>query len=108
MQTATAKHPQTVQAFMSVKRSQPTGRVGRVAIVSDSLPERNGGGAYYCDLVNQLESRGYETCLICPDGENDLLKFPLPGDATQKIWIPSYRRIGRALKGLEPEMIKLP
>jgi len=90
---------------MSVKRSQPDGRVGRVAVVSDSLPERNGVGTYYCDLIDQLAARGCETCLICPDGEKDFIKFPLPGDATQRIWIPSYRRFRREMNRLKPEVI---
>ena len=105
MQAAAARHPQTVEQFMSVKRSRPTGRVARVAIASDSLPERNGVGAYYCDLVDQLEARGYDTCLLCPDDEKDLIQFPLPGDSTQRIWIPSYRRFRREMTKLDPEMI---
>ncbi len=90
---------------MSVKRSPPAGRIGRVAIMSDSLPERNGVGAYYCDLIDQMNARGLQTCLICPDGEKDFIKFPLPGDATQRIWIPSYRRFKRETRALRPEVI---
>lgn len=105
MPAATAKHPQTVKEFLSVQRCPPAGRIGRVAIVSDSLPERNGVGAYYCDLRDQMRARGVEASLICPDPDKDFNKFPLPGDATQRIWIPSYRRFKREMKALDPEVI---
>jgi len=100
-----AKHPQTVKDFMRGSRSRPKGRVGRVAIVSDSLPERNGVGAYYRDLVDQLEEHDCETAFICPDGSKDFIKMPLPGDSTQRIWIPSVRRFRREIKALRPEAI---
>lgn len=105
MQPATANNPQTVEDFMSANRSRPVGRVGRVAIVSDSLPERNGVGAYYCDLLDQLSERDCETCLLCPDGKSDFIKFPLPGDSTQRVWIPSVRRFRREMDALKPEVI---
>ncbi len=81
-------------------------RPGRVAIISDAMPERNGVGAYYHDLINQLEELGYKTEFICPTGKGQgLLRLPLPGDSTQKVFLPSLPRFRRILRTLKPETI---
>ena len=91
---------------MNTPPPRPEGGIGRVAIVSDSLPERNGVGAYYQDLVDQLEDSGFRTVFLCPTGKKgEYLKFPLPGDATQRIWIPSPRRFRKAMRDLQPETV---
>lgn len=77
----------------------------RVAFVSDSVPERNGVGAYYADLVAQLDDRGFESTFLCPDQARKGLRFPLPGDTTQRIWIPSPRSFGRTIRELAPHAI---
>ena len=70
----------------------------RVAVVSDSTPERNGVGSYYADLVAQLGGRVSRAALICPKGEETgwhrYLAPPLPGDSTQKIWLPRPFKYG--------------
>ncbi len=77
----------------------------RVAIISDAVPERNGVGAYYRDLVDQLDEQGYRTEFICPTGKGEIFSFPLPGDATQRVWLPSLPRFRRILRGLMPETV---
>ncbi len=77
----------------------------RVAIISDAVPERNGVGAYYRDLIDQLDEQGYETEFICPSGKSNMFSFPLPGDATQRVWLPSLPRFRRILRALMPETI---
>ena len=74
--------------------------------MSDSLPERNGVGAYYCDLMHLLEDEGYEATLLCPSEERPtIFQFPLPGDSTQRIWIPSFFRFRKVMKAVKPRAI---
>ncbi len=80
--------------------------VGPVVIVSDSLPERNGVGAYHKDLLDQTLAAGYQAALLGPSEDAPTpLKFPLPGDATQRIWLPSPLRFSRVMRELEPTAI---
>ena len=106
MQTAATRRRLSLERFIDAPPPRPLGGIGRVAIVSDSLPERNGVGAYYRDLVDHFDDQGYRTEFICPTGKRgEYLKFPLPGDATQRIWIPSPRRFREAMRRLEPETV---
>ncbi|MEX2498052.1 MAG: glycosyltransferase [Wenzhouxiangellaceae bacterium] len=81
----------------------------RVAFVSDSMPERNGVGAYYADLVDQLENCAgcdFATVFVCPGGAaRGGFHFPLPGDSTQQVFVPSPREFSRIMKRLQPQVI---
>lgn len=82
----------------------------RVAFVSDSMPERNGVGAYYADLIDQLaaveQPRRFEISFLCPGGDaRAKLRFPLPGDRTQRVFLPSPREFGRILRRLAPDVV---
>ena len=79
----------------------------RVAIFSDSLPERNGTGAYYHDLLAHLQQHVavVETLQPKPRGRWDILSAPLPGDATQRLVMPNLWRIHRQLAALRPNII---
>jgi len=78
----------------------------RVAFVSDSEPERNGVGAYYADLIDQLGPTEVETAFVCPgNSDQSGFSFPLPGDSTQKVYLPSPRRLWRALRGFDPTVV---
>jgi len=82
----------------------------RVAFVSDSVPERNGVGAYYADLIDQLTAPGrsgrFEIRFICPGGDHPGgLRFPLPGDTTQRIHLPSTLRFGKLFRELDPDVV---
>ncbi len=82
----------------------------KVAIISDAESERNGVGAYYHDLVDLLRGYVQEIELICP-GYADIdqgLKFPLPGDATQHVWLPPFRTINAHIRKLDPDIIIVP
>lgn len=107
MSTAAPASPgQSVKDFMNVEADSAPVRPGRVAIISDAMPERNGVGAYYHDLIGQLEELGYETEFICPTGKGaGIVRLPLPGDSTQKVYLPSLPRFRRILRNLEPETI---
>ncbi|MEM6511467.1 MAG: glycosyltransferase [Pseudomonadota bacterium] len=105
MRSIAAKQAASIDEFMRLPDDEPTGRVGRVVIVSDSVPERNGVGAYYQDLTDQLAEQCDQVGFLCPDGRRKLLKIPLPGDPTQKIWFPSYREYSDTMRRMQPECI---
>ena len=103
--TATAQ-VQSLDQYMDEFREAPGGAIGPVVIVSDSLPERNGVGAYYCDLLHLLEDEGYEATLLCPSEDRPtIFQFPLPGDSTQRIWIPSLFRFRDVMNAVKPRAI---
>ncbi|MFW6333351.1 MAG: glycosyltransferase [Thermodesulfobacteriota bacterium] len=84
----------------------------RVLILSDAIAHRNGVGSYYCDLVDQLRARLPGVDLICPTlaGENPFQgrAFPLPGDPTQKIYLPRLRPLLRLIKQTRPQAVVAP
>ncbi|MFL2847883.1 MAG: glycosyltransferase [Coraliomargaritaceae bacterium] len=79
----------------------------RVAFFSDSLPERNGTGAYYYDLLSSLKSEIPNIEIFQPvhDVRFNLLSIPMPGDPSQKIITPNLFRIYKGLKKLKPKII---
>lgn len=81
----------------------------RIAIVSDAAPERNGVGTYYRDLMEHLAPRVEQVSIICPqNGDapvNHWLRFPLPGDATQRLGVPSPLQLYRRLRALKPDVV---
>jgi glycosyltransferase involved in cell wall biosynthesis len=83
-----------------------------VAVVSDSPPERNGVGSYYADLTRQLEPVVAGAELLCPAGRhthwNRYLLPPLPGDRTQKVWLPNPFSLWRRLSRNRPDAIVVP
>ena len=90
---------------MDEVRSDPNDAVS-VAFVSDSMPERNGVGAYYADLIAQLDPGEFDARFLCPGGQiRGGLHFPLPGDATQQVYLPSPRAFARAMKDLLPDAV---
>lgn len=82
----------------------------RIAIISDAESERNGVGAYYHDLADQLRNQVAKIELFCPGapGINHRISIPLPGDATQKIWLPPIRQVSTRVKALKPHIIIVP
>jgi len=84
----------------------------RVAVISDSPPERNGVGSYYADLVTQLTGYVDRSVLMCPKGVestwNRYLLPPLPGDRTQKVWLPNPVKLWRDLGALKPHVVIIP
>jgi len=76
----------------------------RVLVASDSIPERNGVGAYYVDLIAQLRDRGCLASLVCPDPDRDRWHLPLPGDSTQRIYWPARGRFPEGVRRLDPDV----
>jgi glycosyltransferase involved in cell wall biosynthesis len=79
----------------------------RVAYFSDSLPERNGTGAYYHDLLGQL-APSVEALEIFQPQENSRqshYSIPMPGDPSQRLIAPDFRRIAKGYKALRPDIV---
>ncbi len=79
----------------------------RVAFFSDSLPERNGAGAYYHDLRAQLTPNvsALEIFQPLPRKKHSFLSLPMPGDPTQRLVSPNPIRIGRGVRQLRPHIV---
>ncbi len=80
----------------------------RVLVLSDALPERNGVGTYYRDLVDQLRGHVGRAELVCPDvgqGWQGRLALTMPGDRTQAICVPPLRRLARYVRALQPDVV---
>lgn len=78
-----------------------------VAFFSDSLPERNGTGAYYFDLLKSLKSEIPNIEIFQPTRgvRLNFLSIPMPGDPSQKLITPNLFRINKGLKKLKPKII---
>jgi len=82
----------------------------RLLAISDAAPSRNGAGAYYLDLLEQMAGRLEKTCLysptIDPQGKWQAgLSLPLPGDKTQKLCFPNPVELSRIFKILNPDIV---
>jgi glycosyltransferase involved in cell wall biosynthesis len=78
--------------------------------VTDAEAERNGVGAYYTDLVEHLRDHVAEVMVLGP-GEDDSLgsvALPMPGDSTQKLWLPNLMTVRRRLQDLQPHAVIVP
>lgn len=78
----------------------------RIMVFSDAIPDRNGVGAYYCDLIHQLEEEGWRTDFAGPDDTKRWQpRIGMPGDPTQQVWMPSVLRVARQVRALAPRLI---
>jgi len=84
----------------------------RIAVVSDAAPDRNGVGTYYSDLVNHLSGHVANTLHICPQSNNSvpigMFSFPMPGDSTQRICLPHFRKLKQQLELFKPDTVIIP
>lgn len=83
----------------------------RMVVFSDAFQHRNGVGAYYCDLLDQLASRVAHAVLVCPgttpEGKPQGLSIPLPGDRTQKLCLPGLSKAVRTMRTARPNVVVL-
>lgn len=82
----------------------------RLLAISDAAPSRNGAGAYYQDLLEQLGNRVSATELYSPviDAAGNWqagLVLPLPGDRTQKLCFPNPWKLNRLFRKLQPDIV---
>lgn len=84
-------------------------RTLRMVVFSDAVPERNGVGAYYHDLIAHLKDQIEHAELICPGSSDHGWRggwhFPLPGDATQELALPPVSPIVRHITPFKPHAI---
>ncbi len=84
----------------------------KIAVVSDAAPVRNGVGAYYFDLCEQLKRYVAQMVVFSPtieDGRWEAgLVLPLPGDRTQKLCVPVPWSLQRELNLLKPDIVLVP
>jgi glycosyltransferase involved in cell wall biosynthesis len=96
-----------IQAEYSAKT-----RTCRVMILSDAIPNRNGVGTYYHDLMEHLQDRLGHVEMI-PARANCVFKknrvwIPLPGDNSQHLYIPNVLPILRQVKQVQPDVLIAP
>lgn len=82
----------------------------RLLAISDAAPSRNGAGAYYLDLLEQMEDRLEKSALYSPTIDDDGkwhagLLLPLPGDKTQKLCFPNFWKLHKLFKEMQPDVV---
>lgn len=82
----------------------------RLLAISDAAPSRNGAGAYYQDLLEQMQSRVEKAVLYSPTINDDGtweagLVLPLPGDKTQKLCFPNIFDLSRLYREMKPDIV---
>jgi glycosyltransferase involved in cell wall biosynthesis len=79
----------------------------RVAFFSDSLPERNGTGGYYYDLIEQLAPHVEAVEIFQPKARDGhpILSIPMPGDPMQRLVPPNLWRIRNGCRRLQPNVV---
>lgn len=81
----------------------------RVAVFSDALPGRSGVGTYYDDLYEHLHDRVGDVLVIAPSPDRPRPRFPmslpLPGDKTQRLYLPGPVPAWRSLHRLAPHVV---
>ncbi len=89
----------------------PPGRL-RVLFLSDAIASRNGVGSYYADLVGHLKDFLAHAELVSPGTDAadpaPAISFPLPGDATQRLYWPRASWIWGKIKTAAPHVVVVP
>jgi len=84
----------------------------RIMILSDAIPNRNGVGTYYHDLMQHLRDVLDQVEMI-PARSNCIFKkkrvaIPLPGDNSQHMYLPNVTRILREVRREQPDVLLAP
>lgn len=92
---------------VQLQTTGPAVRPLRVAFFSDALPERNGAGSYYADLVAHLRQAQVDAQMYQPQLKSRWTRFalPLPGDSTQKLLTPNAPQIWHSCMEQQPDII---
>jgi glycosyltransferase involved in cell wall biosynthesis len=81
----------------------------RVVMVSDAIAGRNGVGTYYEDLAADLGDHLHVVELLCPGRpEAEAVRgpaLPLPGDPTQRLYLPRPFALRGRLRALAPDVV---
>ena len=106
MEKPSSQTPATSKNDALERNASPAAKL-RVAFFSDSLPERNGTGAYYHDLVGQLapELAAIEVFQPLDQVRYLRLSIPMPGDPMQRLTTPNLIRIAKGYRALQPDLV---
>lgn len=81
----------------------------RVALLSDAIPGRNGVGTYYDDLQANLGDHLSAVRLFAPPTEPGAefrgLSMRMPGDPTQRLFMPSPSHLFDELRAFNPHVV---
>ena len=84
----------------------------RVLFVVDAMKGRNGVGAYFQDLVAHLDGVVARAELVSPSLEDPHpcqgLSMPIPGDPTQRLFLPKMRELTALVWEMKPHVIVIP
>ena len=84
----------------------------RILFVVDAIQGRNGVGTYFQDLVANLDQQVARAELVAPSMDaphpSQGLAFPIPGDATQKLYMPRMRMLTRIFLEVQPHIVVVP
>lgn len=84
----------------------------RVMVISDAAPNRNGVGAYYADLLEDLRPYIAAAEIISPEFLSGRWSggwmLPLPGDKTQKVCLPNAFQLQKKIENFQPTVIVIP
>lgn len=84
----------------------------RILFIVDAIQGRNGVGTYFQDLVSHLQQRVSRVELVAPSLTEPHfcqgLSLPMPGDATQRVYLPRMRRLTRLAMEMRPHVIVVP
>ncbi len=84
----------------------------RVLFVVDAMKGRNGVGAYFQDLSAHLRPLVERVELVAPSLSEPHpcqgVSMPIPGDATQRLFLPRMRRLAALVEEMRPHVIVIP
>lgn len=101
-------HPGRASGAGARRAGLPVERL-RVVFLCDATRDRNGVGTYYGDLTDHLATRMAAAVLIAPRaegrGRHQGAGLPLPGDPTQRLWLPALGPVLRTVRRTAPHLI---
>lgn len=84
----------------------------RVLFVVDAIQGRNGVSTYFQDLVAHLDQQVARAELVAPSMDHPKpyqgRALPVPGDPTQKLFIPRMRVLTRIFLDVQPHVVVVP
>jgi glycosyltransferase involved in cell wall biosynthesis len=84
----------------------------RILFVVDAIQGRNGVGTYFQDLVAQLRPRVEHVELVSPRLDQPHAcqgwSLPMPGDPTQRLFLPRMRALAQLIMAMKPHVIVIP
>lgn len=84
----------------------------RILFVVDAMKGRNGVGAYFQDLTAHLRPLVERAELVAPSLSEPHpcqgASMPIPGDATQRLFLPRMRRLATLVDEMRPHVIVIP